>query len=176
MSKERLPPPGEKAYVSEVAWVRSPPSMQKPTQADLSAASQSAQAVMDRDHDAAWACASDAVRNPIPVALAADRQYIDAAQARIHELEQEVQTLCVRLERLIRANRSMQQRLKEAVPDDIELDLRQVYKTRHDAGYVKAPESVVIEATNRLRARYDVEFAELLEAEYRLQMEDENRP
>ncbi len=107
--------------------------------------------------------------------MAADRQYIDAAQARIHELEKEVQTLCTRLENLIRANRSMHQRLKEAIPDDIELDLSQVHKTRHDAGYVKAPESVVIEATNRLRARYDIEFAELLEAEYRMQMDEASK-
>jgi len=135
---------------------------------------------MSNSHiDPVMASILDALQVPngsVRAAIATDRQYIDAVQARIHELKQEVQTLCTRLEHLIRANRSLHQRLHEAAPNDIELDLSQVYKTRQYGGYVLAPESVVIEATKRLRARYDIEFADLLEAEYRLQMDEASKP
>lgn len=129
------------------------------------------------------------VSPPIRACLQADRQYIDAAGARIQELEQEcaylqherdnLSSTLTALQSVMQAKeaaiRSLQKRLEEAAPSDYELDIGQVYSSAQSGPYVMAPESVVVEATKRLRIRFDVDFADLLEAEYRLQMDEASR-
>lgn len=100
----------------------------------------------------------------------------DAALNRIRELEAEVAKLRKRVTDQQHTIASLVGRLEDAAPSDYELDLVEIYGGRWESQYVMAPESVVVEATKQLRNRYALEFADLLESEYRLQMAEASKP
>lgn len=100
----------------------------------------------------------------------------DAAINRIRELEADNAALRDALSKHVACIRSLQDRLEAAAPSDYELDLVEIYGGQWESQYVMAPESVVVEATTQLRNRHALEFADLLESEYRLQMAEASKP
>lgn len=100
----------------------------------------------------------------------------DAAVNRIRELEADNAALRDVLSKHVARISSLQERLEDAAPSDCELDLIEIYGGCPESQYVMAPESVVVEATKQLRNRHYLEFADLLESEYRLQMAEASKP
>lgn len=100
----------------------------------------------------------------------------DIALFRIRELEALVADKDKQLKDKDHVIASLAARLEDAAPSDYELDLIEIYGGHPESQYVMAPESVVVEATKQLRNRHHLEFADLLESEYRLQMAEANKP
>ena len=102
--------------------------------------------------------------------------HAEIAVNRIRELEQAYAAMQAMLAIRDKAITSLAVRLEDAAPSDYELDLVEIYGGQPESRYVMAPESVVVEATKQLRNRHALEFADLLESEFHLQMANANKP